>query len=115
MKIPQDAKDTIVSNIKKGHPFGFVSFLSRSEKEIGKSLDDYINIPFNVAYEPPGIFKKEFLEYFIYVANHQVNSAVHPLTCGTNSNHELLVPRLDYQGNGYLICPTCGYVQQSSR
>lgn len=114
MKIPQDIKDTIVSNIKDGHPFGFVSFLNKPEKAIRKALDDYLAIPFNEAYEPPNFHQKEFLNYFVYVATHQINSAVHPLTCGTDSSHEILVPRMDYQGNGYLVCPTCGYVQQNS-
>jgi len=35
----------------------------------------------------------------------------HPLTCGIDSRHDLLVPRID--GNDVvLVCPTCGNVQQ---
>ena len=40
----------------------------------------------------------------------QANPAVHPLTCGNDSSHELLVA--EKRGRKVvLVCPTCGHVQ----
>ena len=36
---------------------------------------------------------------------------VHPLTCGTDSNHSLLEGRI-LNGNVVLVCPDCDYIQE---
>lgn len=40
----------------------------------------------------------------------QSDDMLHPLTCGVNSDHELLEGRMDGD-NVVLVCPECGYVQ----
>ncbi len=46
------------------------------------------------------------------IENHQANSHVHPLTCGVDSRHEVLVPK-EVNGKVVLVCPTCGYLQDN--
>lgn len=43
---------------------------------------------------------------------YQKHSYFHPLTCGNNSKHNLLQPKL-INNQIYLICTDCDYVQQS--
>ncbi len=40
----------------------------------------------------------------------QKNDRMHPMTCGMDSKHELLVPRTE-DGTVVLKCPTCGLRQ----
>jgi hypothetical protein len=55
---------------------------------------------------------ESFKKFCADIFAHQGSIAVHPLTCGVDSNHELLVPRLIFYENKHvLVCPTCGYVQ----
>ena len=44
------------------------------------------------------------------VKAHQSNKYVHPLTCGVDSRHEILVAE-EREGKVVLTCPTCGWVQ----
>lgn len=44
------------------------------------------------------------------VKRHQGNQYLHPLTCGKDSRHDILVPE-ERDGKVVLVCPTCGYVQ----
>jgi len=42
---------------------------------------------------------------------YQSQSLFHPLTCGKDSRHDLIVPRHD--GNDVILkCPTCGFTQR---
>ena len=42
----------------------------------------------------------------------QENGEFHPLTCGTDSKHSLLVPEEDEDGNVVLKCKDCDYTQK---
>lgn len=53
-----------------------------------------------------------FKNFCVSIMTHQGSMNVHPLTCGVNSNHALLVPRIILpEATHILVCPTCGYVQ----
>ena len=42
----------------------------------------------------------------------QKNASIHPLTCGNNSNHEVLKGRVNKEGEVELYCIDCDYVQK---
>jgi hypothetical protein len=44
------------------------------------------------------------------IDEYQKNEYVHPLTCGKDSNHEVLKGVIN-DDKVFLICPTCGWVQ----
>ncbi len=46
----------------------------------------------------------------IAAVNRWQTAPVHPLTCGTDSNHRVLVP-LEQAGTVILACPECDYRQ----
>jgi len=55
-----------------------------------------------------------FRVFSISLMAHQASRAIHPLTCGVDSNHELLVPRMTLSDHMHVyVCPTCGYVQEA--
>lgn len=73
-----------------------------------------INLPFNKAYSAylPLITYNRFRDFCVSMFAHQGSICIHPLTCGVDSSHELLVPRIIISDNLHVIvCPTCGYVQ----
>ena len=57
---------------------------------------------------------EKFKSFVVGILSHQTSSRVHPLTCGVNSSHEILVPRITIDNSHVLVCPTCGYVQPMS-
>jgi hypothetical protein len=70
---------------------------------------------FNRKYVPPktktdyAIFEKFCFQIFTM----QANPYAHQLTCGVDSEHACLVPRITTGGVCVLVCPTCGYVQDT--
>lgn len=58
-------------------------------------------------------FKEKFDKFCDQIFEQQTNCSVHPLTCGVDSSHLNLVPRITTKGILVLVCPTCGYVQDS--
>lgn len=52
--------------------------------------------------------KELYKNFYCY----QRMSLYHPLTCGEDSNHEVLDLRFREDGTSYLICEDCGYTQQ---
>lgn len=78
-------------------------------------MSDYDNLEFNKQYKfsGPQISLFEFDNFYNLVKKHQSNKFVHPLTCGVDSNHENLVARITTSGIMVLVCPTCGYVQDT--
>ena len=55
--------------------------------------------------------KRTFEAFAETIDKFQNVATFHPLTCGVNSQHENLVPRMTTSGICVLVCPTCGYVQ----
>ena len=49
------------------------------------------------------------------IKEHQKCKFVHPLTCGADSSHMPLLPRVIKHNKIVLVCPTCGYMQQEYR
>lgn len=45
------------------------------------------------------------------LAAYQACGVCHPLTCGTDSNHALLIGK-ERDGKVIMICPDCGYIQK---
>lgn len=101
------AKELYESNANK-------VFISKSLADYNIMVIDYVSSDYNNKWHIPKDTEETFKEFFYNIVKTQCNPYFHPLTCGVDSNHELLVPRMDYQGNKYLICPTCGYVQSNS-
>jgi hypothetical protein len=58
-------------------------------------------------------FYEKFEKFCDQIFEHQCNCSVHPLTCGVDSSHLDLVPRITTKGALVLVCPTCGYVQDT--
>jgi len=44
------------------------------------------------------------------IIHHQNNEKVHPLTCGNDSNHEILIPAIK-NNKVVLVCINCNYIQ----
>ena len=84
--------------------------LSRLEQDV----TDHLNSQFNIAWDFSEKQAEEFKSFFIATITHQCNHWTHGLTCGVDSNHALLVPRIDSMNKCYLICPSCGWVQYNS-
>ena len=80
-------------------------------EEMMDEIRKYLNQDFMRKYHPPKKCKEQYEQFLVSVAIQQCNKWTHPLTCGVDSKHKLLVPKFDYQGEPYLICPTCGMVQ----
>ncbi len=95
--------------IEKAYERMTKSNYSLSENNIKKYLKKYIEMPFN-ALHMCGKTDKNLEDLLIGYAATQCNNNQHPMTCGVNSQHELLVPRLS-GSNVFLVCPTCGYLQ----
>lgn len=45
------------------------------------------------------------------IKKYQQSGQFHPLTCGKNSNHQVLEP-VEVDGNVILKCPDCDYIQK---
>ena len=72
---------------------------------------------FNRKFEVPHGIKKDKIEQFEkfceQIFETQANSRYHGLTCGVDGGHLALVPRITSGGVCVLVCPTCGYVQDT--
>lgn len=112
MKSKKELIEIIVKNIVESH---HPTIIGRVDPENVKAeVRKYLNQDFMRKYHPPKKYKEKYEEFLIRIATHQCMSWVHPLTCGVSSSHKLLVPKFDYGGMPYLICPTCGMVQTSN-
>lgn len=108
MKIPQEWIDEALKKITENQlPIDQRPALSRVEKEI----DAYINSDFNKNWVLDPYFYDAFRYYFVGAIVSNCNPMSHGLTCGVDSNHAALVPRITNMGAIYLICPSCGYIQ----
>jgi hypothetical protein len=107
MKIPQDWLSEYYRRLEGN------IMIRPSLKRIEKEVEAYINHPFNANWELPSHQEEDFKEFFISTLLNQTNPLTHGLTCGVDSQHYLLVPRMDYRNKCYLICPTCGHIQYS--
>jgi hypothetical protein len=108
MKIPQEWIDEASKRISEHQlPINERPSLFRVEKEI----DDYINSDFNKNWTLNPYLYDAFKSYFIGAIVNNCNPMSHGLTCGVDSNHAALVPRITSLGAIYLVCPTCGYIQ----
>lgn len=105
MKIPSEWLTEIYTKID-GNPICRPSF-TRIEKEIR----NYIESDFNKNWEIPLGQINNFKPFFINTILSQCNPMTHALTCGINSEHALLIPRIHHDNRCYLVCPTCGYIQ----
>lgn len=101
--------DAIFNNILNNR---FSEILSVSDDDIKVSIESYVYNDFNMKYKVSPKYTEKYNGLLISVASHQCNHQIHPLTCGVDSNHELLCPRITYNGSYMLVCPTCGYIQE---
>lgn len=115
MKIPQEWIEDIV-NILKQRPEMFDHKImfgkSIEDHEYHNAIEEFLKIYFNQVWEFD--IKKhgeKFRPFFVSIVAHQVMNNMHPLTCGISGNHANLLPRIDFRGENYLICPTCGWLQ----
>jgi len=110
----KETNDTIIKSmdniIKKQYQ---EKYFYNADKHLSYAIA-LLMLPFNQSYLRNTILTFDELDYFMGMIIRQTDYTIHPLTCGKDSNHALLVPRLDHNKNKYIICPTCGYVQQLS-
>jgi hypothetical protein len=80
---------------------------------ISNKVEEYMNHPFNTKWEIPNYegYLEKFKGTFIGIAKHQLSKNMHPLTCGSDSNHQNLFPRISIDGHCIIVCADCGYVQ----
>ena len=105
MKIPEEWLSKIYEDISGWAPH-------ISPKGVEDIVKDYLNSRFNDNWNILPRQYVTFEKFFISVVAHQCNVNVHQLTCGVDSMHQALQPRITrYDDKCYLICPTCGYVQ----
>lgn len=86
-------------------------FYYNAEKHLKNSVEILMH-PFNQSYLKNTILSFELLDFLVNLFISQGDYSKHGLTCGVNSSHDILMPRIDSSGNKYLICPTCGYIQK---
>ena len=109
MKIPEEWLSEIYNNLLERSIIERPC-LSRIESDV----IDHLNSQINIAWSFSESQAKEFKNFFISTIISQCNPWTHGLTCGIDSNHALLVPRIDSQNKCYLLCPSCGWVQYNS-
>jgi hypothetical protein len=80
-------------------------------ENIKKYIKEYLEMSFNSKNTSAD---KNLEDLLITYAARQCSPHMHPMTCGVNSQHDLLVPRL-VGHDVYLVCPTCGYLQIAGR
>lgn len=72
---------------------------------------------FNKKFEVPHGIKKDkkdkFEKFCDQIFETQSNSRCYGFSCGVDSEHLALVPRITTSGVCVLVCPTCGYVQDT--
>lgn len=81
------------------------------DERIKGHIREYLDMPFNKDHTKVDKNQEDLL---ITYAARQCRPDCHPMTCGVNSQHHLLVPRL-IGHDVYLVCPTCGYLQVAGR
>jgi hypothetical protein len=107
LKIPQEWIEEALQLIcNKEIPISLRPSMTRIEKEI----DNYINSDFNEKWNSP--LNDNFKGFFISIIVSQCHPYAHGLTCGVDSAHSALVPRITSNGKTYLVCPTCGFIQE---
>lgn len=79
---------------------------------IWSNINDWLDYSFNDEWEIPKGLEEQYKQFFINILTHQLNVSIHPYTCGINSNHTDLVPRISYDSECFLVCPDCGYIQK---
>jgi hypothetical protein len=109
MNVPQEWIDAVVKNLMD-RPDLFMSFTKFEDTDCRAAVHMFLDIPFNKAWEfDVKALGEKFKPFFISVTTHQCFHNMHPLTCC--SAHEILVPRINFKQECYLVCPTCGWVQ----
>lgn len=115
MKVPQDWIDTIILNLK-ARPDLFKAFGNRRvipDDEYIDAVQKFLDMPFNKEWNfDAKRYGEKFKGFFISIVTHQCYQNMHPLTCC--SAHAILVPRINFKEEPYLVCPTCGWIQPSN-
>lgn len=116
MKIPQEWIDEIALRLKENKGFFKCFGLHQEiiEKDYLDAIEKFLDIPFNREWEFNDKLLDKFKDFCISIITHQCMKNMHPLTCGVGGgSHDILVPRINYKGECYLVCPTCGWTQKS--
>jgi len=120
MKIPKEwIEDVVVILKQRPEMFDHKVMFGKSieDYEYYLAVSEFLDIPFNKSWAIDLDSKQgeKFRGFFASTVAHQVMRNMHPLTCGVGGgSHEILVPRIDFRGENYLICPTCGWHQAAS-
>ena len=114
MRIPEDWVEYIVDSLVKITKD--LSYIRSDKDSIKEIVNEYLFSDFNKNWELPSPLSQEtydnFKRFLILNSIHQCNKNTHPLTCGVGGGtHDILVPRISYKGELYLVCPTCGWIQ----
>lgn len=113
MNIPDEWFEAVVSNLKENKRL-FKAFGEPSEEDYSNAVKEFLEMPYNKEWEIPSNFLEAFRNFFISITAHQCMRNMHPLTCGVGGgSHDILVPRISSDGVGYLVCPTCGWIQNT--
>lgn len=105
MNIPEDWLEEIYAKVGRSR-----CLPSRNE-EVRSSIKNIIDMQLNKGWVLQPSLHRYFKDFFIKIISHQTNPFTHMLTCGVNSKHSLLLPRISDNHTLYLVCPTCGWIQ----
>ena len=90
----------------------FVKKWGKTRGEVEQYFDDLSKRAFKDMKEAESLTNEQIVQR---VRNYQADSSWHPLTCGNDSGHRLLEPRLIKVGwfrkKVVLVCPDCDYLQ----
>lgn len=107
MNIPNEWIEEIYENVARS------SCLPSRNEDIRMRVDEIIDMYPNREWVLRLDQQEEFKNFFIKIISHQANPFRHSLTCGVNSEHSLLLPRI-FNHTLCLICPTCLCIQLNS-
>ena len=110
MKIPNEWIKEIIDAYDKSYAKSY-ALMECNKKLTKKQILGFLNNSLNKKWDYIPYQQEMFKLFLIKTVLHQLNPYVHQMTCGVNSNHDYLIPRIMQNDTPYLVCPTCGYVQ----
>lgn len=118
MNVPDEWLEEVVEKLKENYrmfqPFARGVTPEMTEK-MQVVLNEYMTDQFNSNFRFNPNLEDKFHNFFVGIMAHQCLMGFHPLTCGVGGgSHKNLMPRIHDDGETYLVCPTCGWIQNNA-
>lgn len=116
MKIPREWIEEIVVRLKENKSFFKLFSNDIKDSEYYEVIQRFLNSDSNREWQFSPNLEDTFREFCVSTIAHQCMGNMHPLTCGVGGGtHADLVPRIHSNGDCYLVCPTCGWIQLNKK